>query len=132
MTHLTHWNGRTATLAGCRSLFLLSLISLATMARSETVPLDFATGVIPFIDTYCIDCHASDIQEGEIDLETLHDVGQGPPEDRKTWGLMLKQLKTVEMPPEDEYQPSKEERAAMVAWLTESLGLTDTGAAIEP
>jgi len=91
--------------------------------------LTFEEGVIPFIDTYCIDCHATDIQEGDTDLETLQNIGEGPKKERETWKLMFKQLSEGEMPPEDEYQPSPEERAAVVSWLKEGLGLTDSAEA---
>lgn len=111
---------------------VLCLFSVTVDARSESVPVTFEEGVIPFIDTYCIGCHASDIQEGDTDLETLQNIGEGPEKERETWKLMLKQLKEGEMPPEDEDQPSPEERAAIVDWLMDNLGVAEISeAAVE-
>ncbi len=93
--------------------------------------LNFQSDVVTFIDTYCIDCHASDVRKGETNLEGLKEVGLVYSE-RNIWEHIHDQLKVGAMPPDDEFQPTDEERATLVSWLHERLNYVDTSKPIDP
>ena len=80
----------------------------------------FRTQVDPLLEKYCIDCHGEDYSEAKLELDSLNpDMIKGPDADR--WHEVLNQLNTGEMPPEDEPQPTREERETLTQWLTKSL-----------
>ena len=54
-----------------------------------------------------------------------------PDKEVRHWEIIRKQLLEEEMPPEDEAQPSKAERAALVTWIDGALQMAHTGAAEE-
>ena len=84
-----------------------------------------------FIDLYCIDCHASDIRKGEVNLEVLSQPGEIFDE-RHVWEQVQKQLQVAAMPPDDEMQPELGEREAIADWLHETLTFVDTSKPVDP
>ncbi len=73
-----------------------------------------------FFQRYCTDCHGEKKSKGKI---TLHDFPFDSTDSKnlKLIENVLDTLKTNDMPPDDEEQPSDQEREAMVAWLDQSL-----------
>ena len=49
-----------------------------------------------------------------------------PDKEVRHWEIIRKQLLEEEMPPEDEAQPSKAERAALVTWIDGALQMART------
>ena len=87
------------------------------IAESEA---SFKTKVMPFFKAYCIDCHGPKKSKGNITLHTMSgDLSSGHGVDH--WENILDALKSGEMPPEDEDQPSKAERASLVQWIDVAL-----------
>lgn len=73
-----------------------------------------------FVQDHCVRCHGPEKQKGDRRYDRL----QLPPQDADALvGLqeMLDQLNAGEMPPPKQPQPSKEDRRAMVDWLTETI-----------
>ena len=63
----------------------------------------FDTQVRPMIKEYCLSCHSTERQKGELDLEqfaTLADVKRHP----LVWKKVAEQLANEEMPPADKPQ----------------------------
>jgi len=85
----------------------------------------FHSQVLPFLKTYCIDCHGADEPMAGL---SFHDV-QSPQEvtdKRQRWEKILKLLRFQVMPPEDhDVQPNPEDREKAVAWLDKKLFFVD-------
>ncbi len=64
---------------------------------------------------FCLNCHSSDEQQGELDLERFSSVA-AVRADLKPWQAMIQQLETREMPPRDELQPSDAQRTQLLQW----------------
>jgi mono/diheme cytochrome c family protein len=75
----------------------------------------------PFFDQYCLKCHEPDSKESSFRL------GEKLPNDfsdravREKWGEVLNVLGGHEMPPEGEPQPTPDEAAAIIDWITAQL-----------
>lgn len=86
-------------------------ITLATSAFSG----DFHTDVKPLLTKYCITCHSGEDANGDVDFESIistQDVNSA----FETWEAVVEHLNARTMPPEDELQPSNEERSRVTAW----------------
>jgi len=72
--------------------------------------------VQPILKQFCLDCHSTEKQEGELDLQrfaALADVRRDP----KAWQKVAEMLDNGEMPPEDSEQPSDAQRKHLRAWV---------------
>ena len=79
----------------------------------------FENSVVPFLETYCFDCHDGDVMKGDFSLEAMDANVLG--DHFESWRLVEEQLKFGDMPPENKKQPSKDERARVLAWLRSEL-----------
>ncbi|MEE2991430.1 MAG: DUF1592 domain-containing protein, partial [Planctomycetota bacterium] len=84
----------------------------------------FATDVQPLLKKYCFSCHGPDEQNEEVRLD-LATGGIMIRENRQMWERVFPMVKFGSMPPEDEIQPSPEEREQIVAWLDQALNFLD-------
>ena len=82
----------------------------------------YASHVKPFIEKYCLECHGPEKSKGDITLHTL-DGAFELEQDLGHWEDVLDALDFEEMPPEDEAQPTDEEREAIKQWI--DLGLRE-------
>ena len=71
-----------------------------------------------FLQAYCIDCHGPEKQKGDRRFDGLGETDLTL-EDLELWQEVLDLLNLGDMPPEDEKQPTVEERAAMIESTTE-------------
>lgn len=90
---------------------------------SSIVALDFAAGTEiqeAHLQTYCADCHGGSKKlKGDFDLAVL---GTKPNQiTLPAWEDVLDLVRTEEMPPEDEKQPTKPERDELVKWLNNEI-----------
>lgn len=70
----------------------------------------------PLVKQFCLDCHNSIDEDGDLDLErfkTLESVRQDP----RVFQKMLGQLRDNEMPPEDEPQLSEAQKKSLIKWI---------------
>jgi hypothetical protein len=90
----------------------------------------FDANIEPLLRAKCFDCHGPDTQEGEI---ALHQLGGNPAAETSVavWSRVLEQLEIGSMPPQDEEQPTPQEREQMVGWIKESLIAAGAGFEIE-
>jgi len=95
----------------------------------------YAQTVHPLLQQFCVDCHAGDEPEGDLDLErfdSLAAVRQAP----EVWQKVRRQLTDGEMPPEDSDQPTDQQRRALLDWVGRYLhaealaGAGDPGAVV--
>ncbi len=102
---------------------LVAVLVTCSVTRAADIPngpAGFRSHVMPFFEANCIRCHGPNTSKGTITLHTLDgDLSSGQEVER--WELILEMLDNGEMPPEDEGQPSKTDRAAMVKWIDAGL-----------
>lgn len=88
--------------------------STATTTTPETA--DFSREIRPLLAQYCLDCHSTEKQKGDLDLEqfkTLSEIHRHP----KIWQGVVEQLDNGEMPPKDKSQPTPSERSRLKSWV---------------
>ncbi len=77
---------------------------------------DYREQTLPLVKQFCLDCHSTEAQEGELDLEqfaSLAEVRRGT----NTWLKVAEMLDNGEMPPDDAEQPSDAERGNLRGWI---------------
>ena len=97
-------------------LTLLSILGLTFGAvfatAEEPVPVEVAH---EFIQSHCINCHNDRKQKGDTNLGPLLDDAASV--DLELLVSVFDQLDLEEMPPEDEEQPTIDEKSKMLAFL---------------
>jgi len=87
---------------------------------------DYVHEVRPLFETYCYKCHGNGKKKGSLALDGLTESGlalEAAPsaapsaENQKAWEHVLENLRTAEMPPDEEKQPTLEEREKMMKWI---------------
>ena len=87
-----------------------------TQANLKADLQTFATTIKPVLQTFCVDCHSGKTPKANIALDTIDpDLIDG--KDFDHWEDIREAFNTGEMPPEDQPQPSAEQRQAMARWL---------------
>ena len=89
---------------------------LAQAADVNTSPAHFDKSIRPLLQEYCLTCHSTEKQKGELDLErfsTLGEVKKHP----KIWQALIEQVSLGEMPPKEKPQPSAAQREQLLAWV---------------
>lgn len=112
-----------AQLAPSRALSAtVSVLFLASFGLQEVVANAAAP---PFFREHCDRCHGAEKQLGKFQLDTVPveptDAAFGHP-----WAQALERIISGEMPPEDEPQPTDEERQAAIDWITAGLRSWET------
>jgi len=76
----------------------------------------YQEGISPFFKTYCVKCHGPKKSKGGLTVHSLDgDLSAGQELDK--WESVLEMLKSGEMPPIDEPQPTKAEVQAVKNWI---------------
>jgi mono/diheme cytochrome c family protein len=93
----------------------------ANVAAAEASRISvFNNELKPVIAKYCLRCHGSELQEGDLRIDQLNpDLISG--KDAGFWHEVLNQLNEGEMPPEGEPQLTKKELSAVTTWLEAEL-----------
>ena len=94
------------------------------VATRSPAPADFAKDVQPVMETYCFKCHANGKKKGGLALDKWASP-DAVMQDQKTWKHVLEALRTGEMPPDDEKQPSLDEREKIMAWIDRAVFAVD-------
>jgi len=111
MSRKSNWVSPGAVLLGLLAT-TGSAVGLSENLYHETVQ--------PFLETYCIQCHGPEKQKADRRYDTLGNDFL----DRDSIGLwqdIVDLLNLGDMPPEDEDQPSSEDRIAVVDWISGEL-----------
>ena len=88
-------------------IIIILIFSLISLGAENPTP-----EIKAFLSNYCTDCHSNKKQKGKVNLEVLD--GFTDLESVDLWLEVASQLKEKEMPPEDEKQPSDEERQKVI------------------
>ena len=88
-------------------------------AAADTDEKAFRESVQPFLKKHCVRCHNADKTKSGIRVDQLN----GTPEDKHLplWKNILKQVEDEAMPPEDEPQPTADERQALLEWIPRAM-----------
>lgn len=97
-------------------LFVAGDVVNARADEALSAKIEFQKDVQPFFEDYCGACHNPDDKMGELVLNQFQSV-ESVTTHRETWQKILHVLNTKEMPPEDEAQPSEEQRKAITQWI---------------
>ena len=106
-----------------RASYLLSALVIVGLFRiiavgAAEVPLTgeyFEQSIRPMLATYCLKCHSTEKQKGDLDLEqfaALPQVRKHP----KIWQGVIEQIGLGEMPPKEKPQPSAADKEKLVTW----------------
>ena len=80
---------------------------------SLTEPVDAAQ---LFLRKHCVECHSDENPEGELSITSLsRDFARK--DNRRTWGNVLEQVKTGNMPPAEKPRPAAKDVTTLVDWI---------------
>src|SRR5688572_1799867 len=90
--------------------------SSAPGADMKTSHAYFDKSIRPLLKENCLQCHSTEKQKGELDLErfsSLNEVKKHP----KIWQSVVEQISLGEMPPKDKPQPTAVQREQLLGWV---------------
>lgn len=91
----------------------------AVLAPCAVNAADFNVDAKPLVMEYCVHCHAGDEAYGQLDLQAIS--AGNVTNNYKAWESVADRLRSREMPPEDEAQPTEEERLRFLDWYNHTL-----------
>lgn len=103
----------------------------AEPATFEVLEREYSAETHPLLARFCLKCHSTDRQEGELDLErfaAVSDVRKAP----RVWQKVAEMLDNGEMPPKSARQPSAEERKRLCGWVERYLNAEAHASAGDP
>jgi cytochrome c553 len=96
----------------------------AAAAKPAPAQASFASDVKPLLETYCFTCHGNGKKKGGLALDKWASP-DAVVQDQKTWKHVLNALRTGEMPPDEEKQPTLAEREKIMAWIDRAVFFVD-------
>ncbi|MGZ8898941.1 MAG: DUF1592 domain-containing protein [Limisphaerales bacterium] len=97
------------------AVFILLSSAWTTTAASADLDKDFLTQIQPLFSQYCLSCHSTEKQKGELDLERFTSLKEAQNEP-DIWKQIIEQVSLGEMPPADKVQPGSDERQRLISW----------------
>ncbi|MCA8995696.1 MAG: DUF1592 domain-containing protein [Planctomycetaceae bacterium] len=103
-----------------------------TLEAAPPIPeVTFDDDLLPFLKTYCSDCHAEGAAEGDFAFDRYHTVDELK-QDRDIWKKVLNLVKVGAMPPSDAEQPTQADREKISDWLDHQLFFVDCTGSFNP
>ena len=90
------------------------------LSCATTHAADYSKEVLPMLKEFCLGCHSTEKQKGDLDLErfsSLDEIKRSP----MVWQGVLEQLDSGEMPPKDKPQLTGEQKGKLTTWLRATL-----------
>ncbi|PHR95838.1 MAG: hypothetical protein COA78_29500 [Blastopirellula sp.] len=106
------------------------LISLGLLIPQSVLgnDVDFKATIRPLLTKYCQDCHGPDEANSKIRVDILNDQFQG--KQLFDWDKISHVIESndvdLRMPPEDELQPTQQERELLTTWITNQIKTAKT------
>jgi Protein of unknown function (DUF1592)/Protein of unknown function (DUF1588)/Protein of unknown function (DUF1587)/Protein of unknown function (DUF1585)/Protein of unknown function (DUF1595)/Planctomycete cytochrome C len=115
---------RNGVLAACAGLAVLCLNSGLRGAESSLPQLaaDYTKGVRPLLKRFCLKCHSTKEQKGELDLERFQTLA-AVRRNASVWIKVRDRLSKGEMPPEGNPRPSKKDSRQLLDWVRSYLNV---------
>ncbi len=101
-------------------LLLAGVLGLSCLAGSVQSDEEYANQIRPLLVKYCLQCHSTAEQRGELDLERFTQV-EDIRRDLEVWPKVIAMLNNGEMPPKKQPQPSSAARTQIVEWTRQLL-----------
>jgi hypothetical protein len=98
-----------------RAVVALAGTAIAAQAPSGTDPAVFTQRIQPLIAKYCLECHATARQKGDLDLEQFASLA-AVREQPRLWVEVADKLGSGEMPPANATQPDAAAREELRGW----------------
>ncbi len=98
-----------------RCLWMASALVAFLILAQPCFAAEFEADVRPFLVKYCANCHTGEDAEGEFDYSRIKSASQVT-EAYENWKAMAGHLQSETMPPDDEPQPTKQERELVLTW----------------
>ncbi|MDB4722017.1 DUF1588 domain-containing protein [Verrucomicrobiales bacterium] len=95
------------------------------ISNAEIDPTDLKEQATRVMNTYCVSCHGSDKQKGDVQLNTLESIDAV--DRQELFRKVQEVIRLAEMPPEKAKQPNEADRKILLQWLNSQL----TGKAAE-
>ena len=109
--------------AGLVLAIVIALSCFQSSAQAQTqntaAPESFQKSIQPLINKYCLSCHNPEELTSGIRVDHLD--GSLPEKRLRLWDAIYHQMKSGEMPPKDELQPTTAERKLLLIWIQENL-----------
>lgn len=102
------------------SISVCVIAVLSTCAADAEAADTFERSIRPLLRAYCVTCHSTQEQAGELDLERFDSLDHVR-QDANIWKQVQDQLELGEMPPEDSEQLSAEQKQLLVDWIQSTL-----------
>jgi Protein of unknown function (DUF1592)/Protein of unknown function (DUF1588)/Protein of unknown function (DUF1587)/Protein of unknown function (DUF1585)/Protein of unknown function (DUF1595)/Cytochrome C oxidase, cbb3-type, subunit III len=106
-------------------------VSTDDAAPFEAIAKDYDLKVRPLLKQYCLKCHSTELQEGELDLERFAKLEQVR-RDPRAWQKVVEMIDNGEMPPKKKPQPSDTERKQIRDWVRGYLDAEGRASAGDP
>jgi len=84
-------------------------------ANVSTSPEFFEKSIRPLLKDFCLQCHSTEKQKGDLDLERFSSVAEVK-KHSKVWQNVVEQVSLGEMPPKEKPQPGAAQRDQLLAW----------------
>jgi mono/diheme cytochrome c family protein len=101
-----------AALSLSLAIYGWSMVAVPLVAQDDA----FQRDALPFLDQYCVACHMSDDAEGGIALDSFLDQTTAV-QGGETWMRVWDAVEGGVMPPQDDAQPSLDERERFLDWI---------------
>lgn len=102
-------------------LLVMAVVGTSSDSNAAVNSVAAFEGVIsPFVQQFCVDCHGSEKEEGDLNLEALLEEASIT-QSFKTWELVLDMVEFEDMPPIEETQPEAEERDVLIGEISKLL-----------
>ncbi|MFO1019874.1 MAG: DUF1592 domain-containing protein [Planctomycetales bacterium] len=89
--------------------------SAADAVPFEKLEAGYTKEIRPLLQKYCLNCHSTELQEGQLDLERFKTLGDLR-KDSKPWPRVVEMLDNGEMPPKKSKQLTSDERKQLRTW----------------
>src|SRR3954464_6867516 len=93
------------------------VLAITSAGANETA---YERDIQPVLKEYCITCHSTKKQKGDLDLERFTSMELAR-RDPSVWEHALEQFANQEMPPQDKPQPSPEQMGRLTGWMQDTL-----------
>jgi Protein of unknown function (DUF1592)/Protein of unknown function (DUF1588)/Protein of unknown function (DUF1587)/Protein of unknown function (DUF1585)/Protein of unknown function (DUF1595)/Planctomycete cytochrome C len=102
-------------------IVLIAAVTVPALANADPAsdPLDrgFRETVVPFLKTYCYECHGKAKPKARLDLSAYTTI-EAVCRDQRRWENVLTQLQAETMPPDEaKHRPAAAERREVVDWI---------------
>jgi hypothetical protein len=114
-----------------KNLLLRRTLVMIMASALPCAAANYEKEIRPLLTKYCLDCHSTEKQKGELDLERFTALSHAVKEP-KIWQGVLDQISLGEMPPKEKPQLSAAEKERLQQWVNSALDAAAQARAGDP